>query len=110
MENSLAIICACLPVYRPGFTQGLLLYSKLRSWIFSHVGSVRESRKPVDKQSLGHSTTTRSHVTHDFYQEVPDNDKLVPMRFTESPNKSNSTDRNESHLCATLHINGANAV
>lgn len=51
IENALAIICACLTVYRPLLSRGHAFALSVTTWYSSLLGSTQRSRKAQTKQT-----------------------------------------------------------
>ena len=94
LENGIAILCACLPIYKPIWTQCLALFSKIRSQspsISSSVGAWRGA--PSKSIATLKSSSERPDFQRSSYHEIHDGENTAAKATREATIKGNGTDR-----------------
>jgi len=72
IENGLAILCACLPIYKPILDRVMALFSNIRTWHSSLLGSSREQAGTSKTTPSPGDSSTRRETSRNSYQKIRD--------------------------------------
>jgi len=72
IENGLAILCACLPIYKPILDRVMALFSNIRTWNSSLLGSGRGQAGISKTTPSSEDSSTRHEASQNSYQKIQD--------------------------------------